>query len=134
MAHSGGRSPLIGVSLAAHDVQPGTSRMEQGRHDDGMAMSHGDAALTSSAARGIDTDPQALAQETSGTMPSHRGDCPDREAPRACVTMTACATAAAVPSFTIVAMSPQLHEDVAAPPRAWPPLVTRAPELPPPRA
>lgn len=134
MAHPSGRSTLSRVSLAGDDVQSGSSRMDGGSHDAAMAMSHGDAVPTARSARAIDADPQSLSQDTPSNMPSHRGDCPDRESPRACVTMTTCATAAAVPTFTVVAMSPRLHADVVAARLTQPPLVTRAPELPPPRA
>lgn len=134
MAHPSDRPTLSRVSHAGHDIRAGLSRMGAASDGDAMGMSHDAGAAASRSARASGADPQPLAKGMPSDIPSRHGNCPDRESPRACSTMTACATAAALPTFTMVAVAPEPDAGVVAAHLTQPPPITRAPELPPPRA
>jgi hypothetical protein len=108
-----------GVMCTGHSATPHRGAaahvMMQG---DAGALAHRSALMT-----GSDTSPDSRSDE-----------CPDRETPRSCSTMATCAAMAALPSFEASAYSSPDEGGVIVTRLASPPLVQRAPELPPPRA
>jgi hypothetical protein len=108
----------------------------RGGADLGRATSghrHG-TSLATTAERGPGAPPDAFVPSSAEGAPmTHHGECPDRESPRACASMSACAVVAALPGVPVIANATAAATRVIAMRLTQPPLVTRAPELPPPR-
>lgn len=101
------------------------SAISKGMHHQPSAL----RALTASMHRGTG---QTIVSEAPNA--DHGQRCPDRDAPQSCVTMTGCAQLVAAPLSNVASTRAITDASVLEVRLTRPAAITRAPELPPPRA